>query len=49
MIANAIVIICTVLMVGAVIWVLMGERNTSDHDEDNKGDKTQNEDLEDKK
>ena len=33
MVANAIVVICTVLMVGAVIWVLMGEHNAPDYDE----------------
>ena len=34
MVANAIVVICTVLMVGAVIWVLIAEHNAPDYDED---------------
>ena len=48
MVANAIVVICTVLMVGAVIWVLMGEHNAPDYDEDDKKENKAKKDSEDK-
>ncbi len=48
MIANAIVVICTVLMVGAVIWVLTGEHNAPDYDEDEKKGDEEKKDSEDK-
>lgn len=48
MVANAIVVICTVLMVGAVIWVLIGEHNASDYDEDDKKKNKDKKDSEDK-
>ena len=48
MIANAIVVICTVLMVGAIIWVLIGEHNASDYDEDEKNGDEEKNDSEDK-
>lgn len=48
MVANAIVVICTVLMVGAVIWVLIGEHNAPDCDEDNKKENKDKIDSEDK-
>ena len=44
MVANAIVAICTVLMVGAIVWVLIGEHNASDYGEDDKDDKIEKED-----
>ncbi len=47
MVVNAIAVICTVLMVGAVIWVLVGEHNASDHEEDTKKENDKK-DLEDK-
>ena len=34
MVANAIAVICTGLIVGAVIWVLIAEHNAQDYDED---------------
>ena len=49
MIANAIVVICTVLMVGAVIWVLIGDHNAPDYDEDEKKDNEEKKDSEDRK
>ena len=49
MIANAIVVICTVLMVGAVIWVLIGEHNAPDYDEDEKKENKEKRDSEDRK
>ena len=49
MIANAIVVICTVLMVGAVIWVLIGEHNAPDYDEDEKKENEEKKDSEDRK
>ena len=48
MIANAIVVICTVLMVGAVIWVLTGEHNAPDYGEDEKKGDEEKKDSEDK-
>ncbi len=50
MIANAVVIVCTVLMVGAVIWVVIGEHNAPDYDEkkENKNNKDKK-DSEDRK
>ena len=48
MIANEIVVICTVLMVGAVIWVLIGEHNAPDYDEDKKKGDEEKKDSEDK-
>lgn len=48
MVANAVVVICTVLMVGAVIWVLIGEHNAPDYDEDDKKENKDKKDLEDK-
>lgn len=48
MVANAIVVICTVLMVGAVIWVLLGEHNAPDYDEDDKKENKVKKDSEDK-
>ena len=49
MVANAIVVICTVLMVGAVIWVLIGEHNAPDYDEDEKKENEKKKDSEDRK
>ncbi len=49
MIANAIVVICTVLMVGAVIWVLIGEHNAPDYDKDEKKENEEKKDSEDRK
>ena len=49
MVANAIVILCTVLMVGAVIWVLIAEHNAPDYDEDEKKENKEKRDSEDRK
>ena len=48
MVANAIVVICTVLMVGAVIWVVTAEHNAPDYDEGEKKENKENKDSEDK-
>ena len=47
MAANAIVAICTVLMVGAIIWVVVGEHNAPDHDEDEEKENEKKKDSED--
>jgi len=47
MIANAVVIVCTVLMVGAVIWVVVGEHNAPDYDENEKKESKNNKDKKD--
>ncbi|WP_292195702.1 hypothetical protein [Butyrivibrio sp.] len=39
MVANAIVILCTVLMAGALIWVVVAEHNAPDYDEGETKDK----------
>ena len=44
MVANAIVAICAALMVGAIVWGLIGEHNASDYGEDDKDDKIEKED-----
>jgi len=43
MVANAIVILCTVLMVGALVWVVIAEHNAPDYDEDEKKEKKKKE------
>ena len=48
MVANAIVVICTVLMVGAVIWVVIEEHNAPDYDKDEKKGDEEKKDSEDK-
>lgn len=42
MVANAIVILCTVLMVGALVWVVIAEHNAPDYDEDEKKENKEN-------
>ena len=49
MVANAIVVICTVLMVGAVIWVVTAEHNAPDYDEGEKKENKEKRDSEDRK
>ena len=49
MVANAIVAICTALMVGAIVWVLIGEHNAPDYDEDEKKENKEKRDSEDRK
>lgn len=48
MVANAIAVICTGLIVGAVIWVLIAEHNAPDYDEDKKKGDEEKKDSEDK-
>ena len=48
MVANAIVILCTVLMVGALVWVVIAGHNAPDYDEDEKKENKENKDSEDK-
>ena len=42
MVANAIVAICTALIVGAIVWVLIREHNAPDYDEDEKKENKEN-------
>jgi len=49
MVANAIVILCTVLMAGAVFWVFIAEHNAPDYDEDEKKENKEKRDSEDRK
>ena len=49
MVANAIVILCTVLMAGAVFWVVIVEHNAPDYDEDEKKENKEKRDSEDRK
>lgn len=44
MVSNANVAICTALMVGAIVWVLIGEHNASDYGEADKDDKIEKKD-----
>ena len=44
MVAKAIVILCTVLMAGAIVWVLIGEHNAFDYGEADNDDKIEKED-----
>jgi len=39
MVADAIVVICTVLVVGAILWVVIAEHNAPDYDEGEPKDK----------
>jgi len=39
MVADAIVVICTVLVVGAILWVVIAEHNAPDYDEGETKDK----------
>lgn len=48
MVANAIVILCTVLMVGALVWVVIAEHNAPDYDEGETKKKNDKKDSEDK-
>ncbi len=48
MVANAIVILCTVLMAGALVWVVIAEHNAPDYDEDEKKGDEEKKDSEDK-
>ena len=36
MVANAFVILCTVLMAGALVWVVIAEHNAPNYDKDEK-------------
>lgn len=45
MVANAIVILCTALMVGALIWVVISEHNAPDYDESSKKDSKDEKEL----
>ena len=49
MVANAIVVICTVLMVGAVIWVVTAEHNAPDYDEGEKKENKENKENKEKR
>ena len=49
MVANAIVVLCTVLMVGAVIWVVIAEHNAPDYYEGETKGKNDKKDSEDRK
>lgn len=48
MVANAIVILCAVLMAGALVWVVIAEHNAPDYDEDEKKGDEEKKDSEDK-
>ena len=49
MVANAIVILCTVLMAGALVWVVIAEYKAPDYDEDEKKGNKEKRDSEDRK
>ena len=49
MVANAIAVICTGLIVGAVIWVVIAEHNAPDYDEGETKEKNDKKDSEDRK
>ncbi len=48
MVANAIVLLCTVLMAGALVWVVIAEHKAPDYDEDEKKGDEEKKDSEDK-
>ena len=49
MVANAIVILCTVLMAGALVWVVIVEHNAPDYDEDEKKENKENKENKEKR
>ena len=49
MVADAIVVICTVLVVGAIIWVVIAEHNAPDYYEGETKEKNDKKDSEDRK